>query len=361
MTTDATPGIRAITWWLWPWMTWLLPVLFCVRGLLDGGSYLGMLLLFGGVFIVPAAGVLGMLPRRVLLDRGVAATPAAATWLLPLHWWSWATATIVMPDFAYDGQPRSVLRWVMHVEISDDAEHAVFQVSAAVIVLTWAAVLAVCMGARPDARRRPVWGATAWLVTFAVPALVVAMISGAISATHAEQDSAGETRSVAKSRPIDAQRELVRERYEQEQSALSAVRTVIVPGVWAATHTVITDGGCSTRPGECYRLAIGYIFTPDAPIEMDEVRAALVDEGWEPVAAEEDPGLGDRLVAVDDAGRTLTFGEYSNGSYTLELESTPWWISPELLREIDTGYGGTSITDGDRLYAPGEWPELALG
>lgn len=359
MTAGATPGIRAITWWLWPWMSWLLPALFCLRGALDGGALLGTLLLFGAVLIIPAAGVLGMLPRRVLLDRGIESMPGPAAGLLILHWWGWVTTTIAIPDFAFDGQPRSFLRGVMHLQVSDEAERAVFIVSAVVVVLTWAAVLAVCIGAPSDARRRR-WGALAWVVAFAAPVLVVVAIGGAVSATQAEHDAAGETRSIATSRPIGTQRELVHERYAQEQAALSTARAVIVPGVWAATGTMVSDGACDAPAGGCYRLTIGYIFTPDAPITMHGVRAALVAEGWEPVTAE-DQGLGDRIVAVDGSGRTLTFAEYSNGSYSLALESASWWISPELFREIDTGQAPAAVVDGGRLYAPDEWPELALG
>ena len=338
-------------------MSWLLPVFFCFHGVFDSSGFMAYLLMFGSVIIVPVAGFLGMIPQRILRDCGFDSTPAPITWLVILHWWSWVLFTFSMSDFTWHGESTSMLRTVMNLTISAGPERAIFVGAAIAGVASWIAMVLLAIALEPGNGNRRAWGAAAWVSAVAGPALIAAAIWGGVSASMAERDSAGDSRSEATSRTIDAQRDLVLERYEQQQTALSTAREVIVPGVWAATDTVIDDDDCADVAEECYRITIGYIFTPEVPIDVDEVRARIVSAGWDEIRSDSEVGSVDRIEALDEAGRMLIFDTHANGSYALELRSPSWWVSPEAFREIETGYVGTR--PGDR-FAPGEWPELEL-
>lgn len=346
-------GIHAVTWWLWWPMSWLLPVLFCFHGVFAPGTFMAAVLMVGSVVIVPLVGFLGMLPRKILQDRGVDSTPPPITGLLILHWWSAVTVTLVATDFTWAGEPTSVLRTALRVPISEASAHAIFVVAAIVTVVTWGAMVAFALAATPVSATHRIWGVVAWIVVFAAPAIVVAAVASGAVASAEEQDAAGDSRSVASTRTLDEERALVQERYEQQQERLSAVRQAIVGGVWQAQPTVIDD--CYGTAGECYRITIGYVYTPDGPVDVDDVRRVLADAGWD-IADSEDEAFGpDRIEASDEAGRMLVFDAFTNGSFTLELHSESWWIAPESFRAIATG---EELPPPGELYAPDDWPEL---
>lgn len=349
-------GIQAVTWWMWWPMSWLLPMLFCFHGVFAPDTLMAAFLMVGSVVIVPLAGVIGMLPRKLLRDRGFDSTPGPITGLLILHWWGALTVTLVATDFTWAGEPTSVLRTALRVPISEASAHAIFAVAAIVTVLTWVAMVAFALAATPSAATHRLWGALAWVAVFAGPAIVVAAVASGVAASAAEQDSAGDSRDLAISRSLDQERALVQERYTQQQERLSTVRQAIVGGVWQAQPTVIDD--CYGTAGECYRIAIGYVYTPDGPVDVDDVRRIIADAGWDIVDSDDEAFGPARIEASDEAGRTLVFDDLSNGSFTLESHSASWWIAPESFRAIATGEGSPSPGE---LYAPDDWPELDLG
>ncbi|WP_217180808.1 hypothetical protein [Streptomyces sp. AC495_CC817] len=357
---DASPrldgGIHHVVWRMWAVMPWLLPAFLCVSGMLVPGAAVPFFLAFSGVIVVPAAGIAGAFPRRMLRHRGAESASASVSWLLLLHWGSWVMLALSFTHQGWDGMPRSLLRTVSGVTLSVEAEHTVFIGAAIACVATWVGVVLMTLWARSVEPRRAWRTAAAWAALVVGPVLAVGSVWGAATATAHETDAAGETRIAASSRSSEEQHVLVEDRYERQQEALSTARAVIGPGVWAALPTVIDqEPGCGPAPKACYRIRIGYVFTPEGPVDVEEVRAAVAGAGWTEFEAPSAAEAGALLSAAEDTGGLLEFSDYSNGSYTLTLESPAWWISPEVFDEVATG---EQVGVPDRLYAPDEWPEL---
>lgn len=132
-----TSALRRVTWAIWPWLNWLLPIGFCLAALGTGRGVLPMLAVFASPLLVPAAGLLGALPRRMLRSQGVgAATPASITWLLVLHWWSWIGMAVTLPDDTFVEVRPSLLQRLLGQPLSETTPDLAIDHDAFAAVLT---------------------------------------------------------------------------------------------------------------------------------------------------------------------------------------------------------------------------------
>lgn len=152
-------GIKGVVWRLWPWMSWILPVFFAVHGFLGtGGGWTTVILAVVSPLLIPAAGLLGALPRFLLRRRGHTMTPAPVVWPLLLHWCAWIALTLTMPGRGDGGSLPSLLQQMLGVPMASSLERGLCYASTGVAVVSWAVVLvlAIRLGdARAPERRVP--------------------------------------------------------------------------------------------------------------------------------------------------------------------------------------------------------------
>lgn len=345
-------GIHSFTWSLWPWMNWLLPVvgILCV----GNGGWALLLLLVVSPVLVPAAGLLGSLPRFVLRRSGAVTTPAPITALLLLQWWAWGAAMITPPG-ATDGSPiPAVMQVLSPLPISGGFLSAVLLGASLIAVSCWIAVLviAIVLASRAEPARRQGakgWTAAAWIAAFALPLLLVATIWLGGAVTAQQRDAAGATVAEVQALPLSEQAARAVERHDRAQAQLSAVRGMIAEDGWELSSRGIDTRTSFSEAVESYGfdLRFEHRASPGESVDADAVAAELLRQGWTE---------GERGAIVDPHGNVVEISANDDRVW-VSLNSPTWWGDAyDLFEEL----GGYDPADGafEQTYAYDEWPEL---
>lgn len=367
-------GIQGFVWAVWPWMNWILPTFFVLHGFLGVGGWGTLLLLFASPIFIPAAGLLGALPRFLLRKRGHSTTPAPIVGLLFVNWWGWVALTLTMQDAGDSGPLMSLLRSMLTVPLSVDYEQGLYVVAICVAIAAWLAVLVIAIvlpraSAAPSSEptmatgrgsERP-WVVVAWVSAFLVPALFVATVVVGVEVTAAQPDASGDTVAEVEAMPISAQADRAQQNYERTQQRLSEVRELIAEDGWrlrAEDGEWVGSVGFGTRPWECRQADVEcYTFEvrfslDEAPADFDRDRFddALREAGWMP------PEYGDGWT--DAEGHRLRVTVYpANNRLSIELESPQWWGDTYELRN-EMGWSDDESLGLGRTYRFDEWPPL---
>lgn len=358
----APDGIQGFVWALWPWMNWVLPAFMVLHGFVLGtGGWESLMLLVGSPVIVPAAGLLGALPRFVLRKRGHATTPGPIVWLLFVNWWGWVTLTITMPGVGDSGAVPSVLRGLVTAPLSLMYEQIMFAVAVLVALLAWIAILVLACVVRVPVPPRRTWTLASWVALFAMPVVLIAAVWAGVIFTTQQRDAAGDTVAEVEAMPIAAQAARAEASYEVTQQKLSQVREVIAEDGWSARDEdgawVVGSGfgssygACTGADAECYTFEVGFEFA-QKPAGFDGRDAGFAEElevlGWK---------ASNRAGEWTDAdGFTVDIVPWPDGRLEVSIESPAWWGKThdigEQLGEADADRGLA------RTYRYDEWPPL---
>jgi hypothetical protein len=345
-------------------MNWVVPVFFVFHGFLGSGGWETLMLIFGSPILVPAAGLLGALPRFILRKRGHATTPGPIAGLLFLIWWGWFTAAITMPGAGDSGSIDSLLRATVTAPLAEPYEQGLYVASIIVALLAWmtVVVLACLLRPAPPTAPRTTWTAVTWIAAFAVPALLVAAVQVGVVVTAQQRDAAGVTAAEAEGLPIDEQAALALERYTLTQERLSSVREIVAEEGWrirsADGHYLgqstfgSTERECERADAECYGFDIRFALEGQdaAGLDAEAIVEALRAAGWDL------PATG-RLEAMDDDGFGLRIEGLGGDPVWVEMTSPIWWGDEYDIRE-ELG-GERAEEDTSRTYRFDEWPPLA--
>jgi hypothetical protein len=140
---------------VWSYVAWGLPLFLILRGFLgDTGGWEALLLLIASPVLVPALGLLGMLPRFLLRRKGVRVPPPPLVWLLWVHWCAWIGHVLALPGTGDSGSAPSLLQAIVPA-LSPTANEAVFFPALFAAGITWLVILAIAVRSpREDALQR---------------------------------------------------------------------------------------------------------------------------------------------------------------------------------------------------------------
>lgn len=360
----APAGIRGFVWAVWPWMNWVLPVLFVVHGFLGAGGWGTLILLTTSPIFLPAMGLLGALPRFILRKRGHRTAPGPLVWLLFVNWWGWVTVTLTMQDAGDSGPPLSLLRETLTVPLARDYEMFLFFGAIAAAVLAWSAVLLIAIFVRrpaPGATIRTPWATVSWIAAFAVPAVLVTSVFVGVQMTAQQRDAAGDTLAEIAAMPLADQVQRAEENYALTQERLSAVRELISDDGWRIRKEDGEQVGfsgfgstsyeCMTADAACYTIEVGFQLA-STPEDFDDEDVEFLDRlealGWEQTTRQNQ--------WTDAQGFMLDLWSMaSDDSLTVEINSPEWWGDDSDLRgELPE----PDDADADRVYRFDEWPPL---
>jgi hypothetical protein len=337
--------IHSFTWVVWPWVNWLLPVLaiFCIG---NNGWALLALLLFSPV-LVPAAGLLGSLPRFLLRRSGSTTTPGPITVLLFVQWWAVITGMIT-PAGATDGRPiPAIMQGLSPRPISSAYLSDVMLVAAGIVVACWIAVLAI---ASVTASRKHVWASKRWTVVAGVAAVglpllfvATAWLGGAVTAQ--QRDAAGATVAEVQAQPLSSQAQQALERHDRAQAQLSLVRGMIAGDGWQASMRGFGDLTTFAEGADSYGVDIAFRYDVPAgdAVDVDAVVAELRQRGWTD---------GERGALLDPDGNTIEIDAYDQ-TIVVSLVSPRWWGDSDDLNEELGVYHDDSAAEP---YAYDDWP-----
>ena len=147
--TQRVAAINRVTWMLWLWVAWLLPVIvIAIKVALPGGAEKLFLMLFA-VLIIPLAGTLGWLPRFILKKRGFGHSPSTVTAVFYVHWLAFTLSVLSISGATEQGPVSSPLSVILPF-VTDAASRQVGLISVVVTGLSYAAmVLLVTLLPRP--------------------------------------------------------------------------------------------------------------------------------------------------------------------------------------------------------------------
>ncbi|GAA5146797.1 hypothetical protein GCM10025768_05870 [Microbacterium pseudoresistens] len=194
MTTDAREkvigpedaGLRGFVWYAWPWVNWLLPVYVVFHGFLGNGGWESVMLMMGSPVIIPAAGLLGSLPRFIMRKSGHRYAPWPLLPALFVLWWSWLTAAMAMPAVGDSGSDPSILSGFVSGGLSEGFENGVMAASILLGALAWVLVLGLASSLPIGAGERPPAPLLGRLSFFVVPLILVAVVViGGLVGDHA--------------------------------------------------------------------------------------------------------------------------------------------------------------------------------
>ncbi|MGF2948350.1 hypothetical protein [Microbacterium alcoholitolerans] len=345
--------IRRVSWRIWPWMNWLLPVGFCLVTLMTGRGVLPLLVIFGSPVLILAAGLLGSLPRLMLRRQGLAAaTPGAIVWLLILQWWSWVGMAVAMPDDTFVSARPSPLQRLTGQGLSDDFSMGVFAGSIVVGAASWVAVL-ILSSRVPEPRRLRGWDRVAWSAAAAGPALLMLAGSIGVGAVEVQTDAAGERPGQVRQLSAAEQVDRAQERYDAAQQIVSELRGIAAAGRWEANAARAESMNVDGRGWESYRLLIDFSHdaTPDLVVDRDAFATVLTSAGWSVTRADAVPL---RIDARDAQGARLTMEQQGDTPLRIMVTTESWWQSADVPVTAELGRGG-DIGGG---YAAEEWPRL---
>lgn len=356
-----TSTLRRVTWCLWPWLNWLLPIafsVFCVWRLIDTRGSTALVLAFASPVLIPAAGLLAGRPRRMLRDRGVRSTPRETVWLMMLQWWSWVGIALSLPDEKFTDAPESapvpsLLQRTLGGSSVDVFSLWVLGGSLVVGIGSWVAI--TIFADRPLELRNPRrWDRLGAVAVLGAPLALVVVGSIGVGVSQLQVDTAREHPAQAVSRSAEDQVTRAQQRYAQIQAALAPVRSELAESRWSADRADVETVGATAFASIAYRFRIGFSHAATGDLTVD--RMALMDvlgeSGWEVSLIGEAPLTIDAHRADGTALRLRTDGDMP---LRITVESGIWWqsrdepVTSELASPGGTRGGG---------YDADDWPEL---
>lgn len=343
-------GIHDLTWSVWPWVNWLLPIL-AIFAVGNNGWGLLMLLVVSPV-LVPVLALLGSLPRFLLRRAGATTTPPPVTVLLFVQWWAWVAAVITPPG-ATDSRPiPAVMQGLSPRPLSGDFLGAVMAGGALLGVLCGVAVLVLAIILRtktlsvPAVRR---WTRASLIAAFALPVLFVALIWTGGEVTAQQRDAAGDTVAEVQAQPLSQQAARALERHEQTQTRLSEARGMIAADGWRVSARGIDQRLSSKHGVDAYGFDLEFEHDRVSDEVVQAARADLLAAGW---------SEGERGRLVDAQGYSIEIVAYAE-VVVVSVSSPTWWGEDYDLSE-ELGLYDRSPSDEAfvRTYASDEWPSL---
>lgn len=334
-------------------MNWLLPIGFCVFTLVTGRGVLPFLVIVSSLLLIPAAALLGSLPRLMLRRQGVtAATPGGIVWLLVLQWWSWVGMAVAMPDDTFASVRPSPLQRFAWPQMSEMFATGVFAGSVIVGAGSWVATLILASHA-PAPHIRHGWEAVAWASIVATPALLLLAGPIGIGISQLQTDAAGERPAQVAELSAADQISQAQQRYDTVQQTVSELRAIAAAGRWEANAAEAESMNTGGRGWHSYRLLIDFSHdaTPDLVIDRDAFAVVLTSADWTITRSDATPL---RIDAHGPDGSTLRIEQQGDMPLRIMLTTGSWWQSTDapVTAELDRsgGLGGG--------YAAEEWPQL---
>ncbi|GAB3595921.1 hypothetical protein [Microbacterium tumbae] len=359
-------GLLDGLWRAWPVASWLLPVLFSAHGLFSTfGGWAWSFLLFTAPVVIPACGLLGVWPYRMLRQNGHDTVPWSIGLLLLVNWWATFAAILLAIDALSrqnlaDAVP-SLLRLLGAAAPAIGFELGMMALALLVAGASWAAIwiLAKVESKSPPRAIAPHRGVIAVRAAAVVlPLLMIAVVAVGSVTTGARQDSAGGTAAEVLRDPVSVQAERALLRYEEFQQRVAEVRAMIADQAWETAPPYGLDSSrreCDRSGPRCYGFLWGYrLEASGSAIDPDAVARELADAGWT-VEGPSDSGGGVELVAVHADGVRVEVGVL-DGSVDLEARSAWWWGDGKALTEALAD--GESSADAAGPFAAREWPPL---
>ena len=370
-----SPRARSALWPFWPVLAWGLSVWFAVTPWVilitrNPISHVSWGWLAAPLLIVPLLASCGLAPRLMLRRRGAKEVPMAAGAAMIVHWWAAALYpfffgvplsddSTILADTVLGGR----LPWGATLLLQMALPVAIL-ISLVVAVIACAPPKTPGPGPTAQASNPPSEAVRRtrrrrFAAASTLPTLLVAGICAiALGIVQLTNDAAGDTPSVASSRPIEAQVVLAAGRYDAMQAELSSVRGLIATDGWrfaAAEPPIVSrlcDGGV-----DCYALQLSADVVDAELVDgfsLVAVRHAMVDRGWR----------------VDYIGADALWMRRSDGSslrvdrgteqrgYRLWLTSPVWYGSA---RELNAARHPPGLDDprsrpAARTYRFDDWP-----
>ncbi|MFC4139002.1 MULTISPECIES: hypothetical protein [unclassified Microbacterium] len=356
--------LQRATWRLWPWLNWLLPigfVLFCLWRLLSFRGETALTLVLASPLIIPAAGLLGSLPRLVLRRAGVRSTPAPRIWLLVLHWWCWPAVAFAMPDMTLTGDPTetpsapvpSVLQQMVGAPMGGVLSAWALVVAVVVGLGSWVALLVVTAG--PAAlRHRRAWLRAGWAAAVLAPVLLFGVAAAGVAAGQARWDAAGERPAQATARTADEQIALAEHRYDTVQQVVADLRAVAAPQLWESDAACAEPADATATGLDSYRVIIGFRHqaTGDLVVDRDAFVRVLADAGWTITDEREAPMS---IEARGPQGAEIRLVADGDMPFRISATAGSWWQSADQPGTSRTCEPGRGAGGG---YAADRWPGL---
>ncbi len=346
-------GILDGLWWAWPVMNWILPVLFSVHGLFSTfGGWAWSFLLFSAPIVIPACGLLGMLPYRRLREQGHESAPWRVGALLLVNWWAAFAAILLAIDVLSRQSTESIpslLRLLGTRAPSIGFEFGMLGVSAFFALASWAGICLLTY--RTETAEVPERGTLiVRIAVIALPLLIVLALAIGSWATAPRQDAAGDIAEQVRLQPIATQSERALVRYDDFQLRLAVARALIAADGWETVTPYGYDPArreCVHEQSRCY----GFVWTyrVEGVLDAEAVGAALDAAGWDAAVQ------GDRVEATGAEGISIAVTA-ADGRIEVSASSAWWWGDGNALRaELPQAEAGTLPA----AVSSAEWPSLS--
>ena len=358
------PRLAETIWHVWPWASWCLPLAVVFAPSLSGGGWFAAIIFVLSPVIVPAAGLLGSLPRFLLRRAGHRSAPVEVLWLLLLHWWSWVPVMVTFQDETDMGRVPSLLTKILPVGLSHAGEDAFRTLGFISLVLTWIAIVFRVKSGSPFAGRTH-WITMARVTGIAAPIVLVVGIVLAAVASAFQQDAAGERPAEVADLSSGEQRERYESLYTEFQESITPVREAMSPGGWdVSVRRRHFEGETSSSGFDSYSFEMRYTLdvTMDET-ELDQFARVLKDSGWEPTSSQ----ASINTVYEHQEGARLRFVTWPE-STSIDVTSPTWWGDEETLWDAleedqeprtleDTEEHEDEQAEEDAGYDFDEWPD----
>lgn len=381
-------GFSLFVWGVWPFVNWALPpLLIVVYFVSESAGWDGLFLLIFSPLIIPAAALLGSLPRFIMRKRGFTWAPVAVQVMLAVHWWNAFFLILTLRGVGDSGSVKSMLESAYG--LSTDAAKTLTLLSLVCIAAAWCAqvIWASAAPAPHTASTRAPRLATALLggLSFViVPLLFVGLclltqgavrLANDIELKQPDLSGVASAEAMAITNP-DEIRSRQEEAWDAAQEQVSPVRAAISDEHW--TLYVYDPNGISySFIDNTYTVKVAWRLKLEMPTKQlyDEATAATTDDGWKILESRQGNSLSS-LTAVNDSGYRLKIEvqqahEVNDGAtlVRLTLVSPEYWIEGE----YSDWSGFHDISERDELLGRGEdgsteqpeftsdeWPPLSL-
>ncbi|MGO3833817.1 MAG: hypothetical protein ACTJGT_07605 [Microbacteriaceae bacterium] len=340
---NSTRPKRDLLWKLWPWMSWGIALFFTFHGFLLEGGWETLFLLMFSPLIVPALGLLEMLPRFILRKRGHTVIPVAMACIAPLHWALLVVAVLSARGSTDSAPTRSGLSILSGEALLPGVENTIGAGAALLTVATGIALLVLAIVLKPIVAVGVPKLRTAPAVSAALAvALVIATPQAAVWATSLKRDAAGNRFGHVMQMPIEEQVDLLESRYLEAQEELSDARALAGDARWINPLWRLKGplwGGI-----EWYSIELIFTLPGERSLDIEAFAHDLAALGYE--------RAGTRHQWSTPKGNTLDVEEHTNGT-ELRLTTRAWWgdrhkVNEEAQAQVDE-IDATS-------YAPDEFP-----
>lgn len=136
--------VNRLTWNVWLWLVWLLPVLLIVAKMLAPGGQEKIFLMVLSPIIILVAGVLGWLPRLILKRRGFRSSPSGVSAVFAVHWWAFSMCLLAIDSADHIGPLPSLLNLMLPF-LPEAISGGVVLISMWVTGLSYAALVALAI------------------------------------------------------------------------------------------------------------------------------------------------------------------------------------------------------------------------